>query len=193
MADEKGSEQILLSFHKNFVKEGLPGTEGTVFNAVTIPPGTEVDGKDISNFTFYPKFVNHGQNENNADMRYVPLPKTNSEGERWMVTLTKDLGQSVEAPDGTKVWEPQRDADGNALQEKVEVSSFKLSHALAEQRKAYRENSQAAFVEKIKGDDTISVDTVAKSSPGFAEKADGAAVTPAMADLDARGNDGFDR
>ena len=74
--DSEGGGKVYLTFHKSFVREGVPyvdrdtGEERT-FNSVTLPSDTVLDGIAVGGFRFSPLFVDRSRFD--EDQRVVPL------------------------------------------------------------------------------------------------------------------------
>jgi hypothetical protein len=125
----QGRKNVYLSFHRNFVREGIPYTdrhtgEQRTFNQVRLPAGTFIDGKDVGGYEFSPLFVNESRFRG-PDWRDVPLI---ADKEVW-------LQKSVLDPEGR----PVIDADGRRMRDTVKVMPQQIKEALAESRKRWAE------------------------------------------------------
>lgn len=95
---EDSKNMVYIEVHKSFVKENLTNSKGQNFNAVTIPPGTVVNGVDVSNYYFSPYYINlknkfkNGNlvrddagkpvTDENSPMRSIPLQ---ADKEQWLM------------------------------------------------------------------------------------------------------------
>ena len=134
--DEKaknGKGTIWINVHKDWVKENIPFTdkktgEAKTFNRVIIPPGTVVDGKDVSFYEFSPKFVN--QNKFNANMRSIPVRED----------FTYTLSRTVRDENGRFV----KDENGNYKTEQMKgVKATDLQAGMEKQRKEYLNSTRS--------------------------------------------------
>lgn len=126
---EDAKKNVYLSFHKNFVREGIPYTnratgEQRTFNQVRIPAGTLIDGRDMGGYEFSPLFVNESRFKG-PDWRDVPMLATK---EVW-------LQKSMLDPEG----HPVIDQDGRREKDTVKVMPQALKDALTESRRAWLE------------------------------------------------------
>lgn len=122
------SKSVYVTFHKNFVREGIPYTdretgEERTFNSVTMPKGTAIDGRDVSFFEFSPLFVN--ESRKGEDYRDIPLLKGR---EVW-------LQKTVLGEDG----QPVLNADGGKVRETLKVMPEQIRFAIDEGRREYME------------------------------------------------------
>lgn len=129
MADIKQKRTVYLSFHENFVREGIPytdkatGEQGT-FNQVRIPSGTIIGGRDMGGYEFSPLYVNESRFKG-PKWRDVPML---ADREVW-------LQKSVLDPDGN----PVLDEAGRRQKDTVKVMPQQIEDALAESRRAWAE------------------------------------------------------
>ena len=129
-----GREKVYLTFHRSFVRENIRYTdahtgEERTFNAVRLPPGTLIDGRDMGGWEFRPLFVNPSRFKG-EDWRDVPLVAGH---EVW-------LHRDVLDADGN----PIPDTNGRNEQETVKVLPVKIKDAMAEARAAWaREHASA--------------------------------------------------
>lgn len=129
MPEEKKNKNVYLSFHRNFVREGIEYTdkatgEKRTFNQVRIPSGTVIDGKDVGGYEFSPLFVNESRFRG-PDWRDVPML---ADREVW-------LRKSVLDPDGN----PVLDENGVRMKDTVKVMPQQIKDAMTEARKAWAE------------------------------------------------------
>ncbi|MGI6535343.1 MAG: DNA gyrase [Eggerthellaceae bacterium] len=122
-------KNVYLSFHRNFVREGIPYTdrrtgEQRTFNQVRIPAGTIIDGKDMGGYEFSPLYVNESRFRG-PDWRDVPLL---ADKEVW-------LQKSVLDPEG----HPVIGADGRRMRDTVKVMPQQIKDALSESRRRWAE------------------------------------------------------
>ena len=122
----KESKNVYVTFHKNFVREGIPYTdretgEERTFNSVTMPKGTSIDGKDVSFFEFSPRFVN--ESLKGEDYRDIPLLKGR---EVWLQKTVLDEGK-----------QPVLNADGSKVRETIKVMPEQVKFAIDQQRQDY--------------------------------------------------------
>lgn len=129
MADIDQKKTVYLSFHENFVREGIPCTDKTTgeqrtFNQVRIPSGTIIDGQDVGGYEFSPLYVNESKYKG-AAWRDVPML---ADREVW-------LQKSVLDPEGN----PVLDEAGKRQKDTVKVMPQQIKDALAESRRAWAE------------------------------------------------------
>lgn len=122
-------KNVYLSFHRNFVREGIPYTdrrtgEQRTFNQVRIPAGTVIDGKDMGGYEFSPLYVNESRFRG-PDWRDVPLLANK---EVW-------LQKSVLDPEGR----PVIGEDGRRMTDTVKVMPQQIKDALSESRRRWAE------------------------------------------------------
>lgn len=127
MDEKPRKKNVYLSFHKNFVREGIPYVDkntgrNKTFNQVTIPSGTIIDGKDMGGYEFSPLYVNESRFRG-QDWRDIPLL---ADREVW-------LQKSILDPEGN----PVIGEDGKRLKDTVKVMPLQIKEALAEARKAW--------------------------------------------------------
>ena len=127
MDEKPRKKNVYLSFHKNFVREGIPYVDkntgrAKTFNQVTIPNGTIIDGKDMGGYEFSPLYVNESRFRG-QDWRDIPLL---ADREVW-------LQKSILDPEGN----PVIGEDGKRLKDTVKVMPLQIKEALAEARKAW--------------------------------------------------------
>jgi hypothetical protein len=127
MDEKPRRKNVYLSFHKNFVREGIPYVDkntgrNKTFNQVTIPNGTIIDGKDMGGYEFSPLYVNESRFRG-QDWRDIPLL---ADREVW-------LQKSILDPEGN----PVIGEDGKRLKDTVKVMPLQIKEALAEARKAW--------------------------------------------------------
>lgn len=127
MDEKPRKKNVYLSFHKNFVREGIPYVDKNTgrtktFNQVTIPNGTIIDGKDMGGYEFSPLYVNESRFRG-QDWRDIPLL---ADREVW-------LQKSILDPEGN----PVIGEDGKRLKDTVKVMPLQIKEALAEARKAW--------------------------------------------------------
>lgn len=127
MDEKPRKKNVYLSFHKNFVREGIPYVDKNTgrtktFNQVTIPNGTIIDGKDMGGYEFSPLYVNESRFRG-QDWRDIPLL---ADREVW-------LQKSILDPEGN----PIIGEDGKRLKDTVKVMPLQIKEALAEARKAW--------------------------------------------------------
>lgn len=127
MDEKPRKKNVYLSFHKNFVREGIPYVDKNTgrtktFNQVTIPNGTIIDGKDVGGYEFSPLYVNESRFRG-QDWRDIPLL---ADREVW-------LQKSILDPEGN----PVIGEDGKRLKDTVKVMPLQIKEALAEARKAW--------------------------------------------------------
>lgn len=128
-SNEKG-ERVYLRLHENFVQENISGKdfatgEPKPFNQVTIPKGTTIDGQDVGGYRFTPYYVN--QDKFSEHMKVIPYPSDKP------IHLSKALGTR----DAEGTWQPELDASGKQIYDKVVVNPTDLKVAINEQRAAY--------------------------------------------------------
>mgnify|MGYP007016530559 CR=1 FL=1 len=129
MDEKPGKKNVYLSFHKNFVREGIPYVDkntgqAKTFNQVTIPNGTIIDGKDMGGYEFSPLYVNASRFRG-EDWRDIPLL---ADREVW-------LQKSILDPEGN----PVIGENGKRLKDTVKVMPQQIKEAMAEARKAWAE------------------------------------------------------
>ena len=122
MADIEQKKTVYLSFHENFVREGIPYTDKTTgeqrtFNQVRIPSGTIIDGQDMGGYEFSPLYVNESKYKG-AAWRDVPML---ADREVW-------LQKSILDPEGN----PVLDEAGRRQKDTVKVMPQQIKDALAE-------------------------------------------------------------
>jgi hypothetical protein len=127
MDEKPRKKNVYLSFHKNFVREGIPYVDKNTgqtktFNQVTIPNGTIIDGKDMGGYEFSPLYVNESRFRG-EDWRDIPLLE---DREVW-------LQKSVLDPEGN----PVIGEDGKRLKDTVKVMPQQIKEALTKARKAW--------------------------------------------------------
>ena len=120
---------VYLSFHENFVREGIPYTdkatgERRTFNRVRIPSGTVIEGKDMGGYEFSPLYVNESRFKG-EEWRDVPLL---ADREVW-------LQKPVLDPEGN----PVIDEAGKRRKDTVKVMPQQIEEALVESRRAWAE------------------------------------------------------
>ena len=121
MADIEQKKTVYLSFHENFVREGIPYTDKTTgeqrtFNQVRIPSGTIIDGQDMGGYEFSPLYVNESKYKG-AAWRDVPML---ADREVW-------LQKSILDPEGN----PVLDEAGRRQKDTVKVMPQQIKDALA--------------------------------------------------------------
>lgn len=126
MADA-AKNKVYIDIHQDFVKADIhyenPETgQVETFNAVTIPKGTVVDGRDVSYFEFSPLYVNPSKyfGEN---YRTIPLL---ADREVWLKRDHLD-------DDGNAI----RDENGHKQKDIVKVLPAELKRALDQSRKQF--------------------------------------------------------
>ena len=129
MAGIEQKKAVYLSFHENFVREGIPYTdrvtgEQRTFNRVRIPPGTVIEGKDMGGYEFSPLYVNESRFKGEK-WRDVPLL---ADREVW-------LQKPVLDPEGN----PVLDEAGRRQKDTVKVMPQQIKEALVESRRAWAE------------------------------------------------------
>ena len=129
MADIEQKKTVYLSFHENFVREGIPYTDKTTgeqrtFNQVRIPSGPIIDGQDMGGYEFSPLYVNESKYKG-AAWRDVPML---ADREVW-------LQKSILDPEGN----PVLDEAGRRQKDTVKVMPQQIKDALAESRRAWAE------------------------------------------------------
>lgn len=129
MAGTEQKRTVYLSFHENFVREGIPYTdketgEQRSFNQVRIPSGTIIDGQDMGGYEFSPLYVNESKFRG-ATWRDVPML---ADREVW-------LQKSVLGPEGN----PVLDEVGKRQKDTVKVMPQQIKEALAESRRSWAE------------------------------------------------------
>jgi hypothetical protein len=122
----KESKNVYVTFHKSFVKEGIPYTdaqtgEQRTFNSVTLPKGTVIDGRDVSYFEFSPRFINESRKGENY--RDIPLLK---DREVWLQKTVLDSERK-----------PILNADGTRVRETIKVMPEQIRFAMDQQRREY--------------------------------------------------------
>lgn len=122
------SEKVYLSFHKSFVKEGIPYVdrdtgEERSFNSVTLPGDTVIDGRNVGGYRFRPLYVNPSKYD--EDQRVIPLL---ADREVWLTKEARDA-------DGNVIL----DQDGNPERDTVKVAPQVIKDALEEARRAWRQ------------------------------------------------------
>ena len=128
--DSEGGGKVYLTFHKSFVREGVPyvdrdtGEERT-FNSVTLPSDTVLDGIAVGGFRFSPLFVDRSRFD--EDQRVVPL----------LADREVRLSRSVLDAEGR----PVVGEDGRREKETVTVTPAQIKEALSEARKRYSEQN----------------------------------------------------
>lgn len=120
------NSKVYLSFHKSFVKEGIPYVdratgEDKTFNSVTLPSDTVIDGKSAGGFQFSPLFVNPSKFD--EDWRVIPLL---ADREVWLTRTARDDEGNVVLGE-----------DGEPVRETLKVLPHQIKDALAEARKAW--------------------------------------------------------
>ena len=138
MADQAEKKNTYISLHKNFVRTDIEYTdprtgEKKMFNSVTLPQGTVIDGKDVGGYQFSPLYVNESKYRG-ENWRDIPLL---TEREVW-------LQKSVLDPEGN----PVIGEDGKRLNETVRVMPQQIKDALAESRRAYAEAHKDSLAER---------------------------------------------
>lgn len=129
MADIEQKRVVHLSFHENFVREGIPYTdkatgEQRTFNQVRIPSGTIIGGQDMGGYEFSPLYVNASRFKG-PKWRDVPML---ADREVW-------LQKSVLDPEVN----PVLDEAGRCQKDTVKVMPQQIKEALAESRRAWAE------------------------------------------------------
>ena len=117
---EKGYRPtIWINIHKSFARIGLVREDGSTFDAVTVPKGTTIGGRDIGGATFYPLFPQ--TNKFNPNLVSIPL---------------------LEDSDAY-LYLPIKDEEGNVTgTEKLVVKNTELKAAIDAQNKAYYEQKK---------------------------------------------------
>lgn len=125
MAERKNT---YITLHKNFVRTDIEYTdrntgEVKTFNSVTLPGGTEIDGRDVSYYQFSPLFVNpsrfHGEN-----YRDIPLLT-----DREVVLQRSVLDESGE---------PVLVEDSRRMKDVVRVMPAQIKEAIDAARESYK-------------------------------------------------------
>lgn len=122
----EGGGKVYLSFHKSFVREGVPyvdratGEERTL-NSVTLPSDTVIDGRPVGGFRFSPLFVDRSRFD--EDQRVVPLL---ADREVRLTRVARDAEGNVVLGD-----------DGEPVREELRVRPQQIKDALTEARRAW--------------------------------------------------------
>ena len=132
MAGTEQKRTVYLSFHENFVREGIPYTdkatgEQRTFNQVRIPSGTIIDGQDMGGYEFSPLYVNESKFKG-AAWRDVPML---ADREVW-------LQKPVLDPEGS----PVLDEDGRRQKDTVRVMPQQIKEALTNARRAWAKDHE---------------------------------------------------
>ena len=126
MGSEGGGGKVYLSFHKSFVREGVPyvdretGEERTL-NSVTLPSDTVIDGRPVGGFRFSSLFVDRSRFD--EDQRDVPLL---ADREVRLTRVARDAEGNVVLGD-----------DGEPEREELRVRPQQIKDALTEARRAW--------------------------------------------------------
>lgn len=141
MAEEKKNTYI--TFHKNFVRSDIEYAdkdtgETKIFNSVTLPKGTVINGQDVSYYQFSPLFV-HPSKYRGENYMDIPL-LTNRE-----VWLQKSILDS----EGNPVIDENT---GRAAKDTVKVMPVQIKEALDLARKEYlAEREKQPLTERAAG------------------------------------------
>lgn len=130
--DSEGGGKVYLTFHKSFVREGVPyvdrdtGEERT-FNSVTLPSDTVLDGIAVGGFRCSPLFVDRSRFD--EDQRVVPLL---ADREVRLTRVARDAEGNVVLGD-----------DGEPEVEELRAKPQQIKDALSEARRAWaRQHAQ---------------------------------------------------
>lgn len=126
---ENLKDVVYLTLNKNYVKTDFTCSDGKIRNVAFVPKGTKINGKDVSGYSFFPKYVNdHKFLKNCCTLSYLESFNINlvSKDEK-VVVSPSELKEALN--ESWREWKQEKKAERDekkTLDNKLEAAEEKV-------------------------------------------------------------------